>query len=413
MLANFLVIGTLAFINVAQSYLLTQHLNVPADAQGRISGDLAFWNELVVIALAAPFGIMADRIGRRPIIVLGMVLVGAGFLICGLAETLTQFTIGRLVFACGAAAGSGMIATIGADYPQEVSRGKMVGFGAILNALGIVTLTALFGRLPNVLVQGGTDPVLAGTIVMSLVAGLALLAAIAFQLGLRGGVPGVAGPKLPFTTLFRDGLAAARNPRIALAYASAFTSRGDLAVVGVFVSLWAVRAGVDSGLSPAEALAKGTVTFVVSQTVALFWAPVIGLILDRVNRVTGIIIAMGLASVGYLGTALLTTPIGGSALLIFSVLGIGQVSALITSQALIGQEAPAAERGAVVGVFSFFGAIGILFASSVGGRLFDAWAPFAPFVIMGIANLVLLIAAIAVRLKAPGLMLKTGEHATA
>ena len=140
---------------------------------------------------------------------------------------------------------------------------------------------------------------------------------------------------------------------------------------------------------------------------ALIWAPIMGWIMDKVNRVTAIIIAMALASAGYLGTALLDSPLGTPGIVVFMILGIGQISALITSQGLIGQETRDQDRGAVVGMFSLCGAVGILFATGIGGRLFDSWAPYAPFVIMGVANLLLLVAAIWVRLTAPGLILKT------
>ena len=71
-----------------------------------------------------------------------------------------------------------------------------------------------------------------------------------------------------------------------------------------------------------------------------------------------------------------------------------------SAQALIGQEAPKDGRGAVVGVFGFFGAIGILLAASIGGYLFDAWMPAGPFVLMGAANATLFIIALSVRILA-------------
>ena len=78
----------------------------------------------------------------------------------------------------------------------------------------------------------------------------------------------------------------------------------------------------------------------------------------------------------------------------FVLLGIGQISAFLGAFSLIGQEAPVAERGSVLGMFSLVGAIGILVATAVGGRLFDQIAPWAPFVLIGIANGVLCIAAL-------------------
>jgi predicted MFS family arabinose efflux permease len=56
----------------------------------------------------------------------------------------------------------------------------------------------------------------------------------------------------------------------------------------------------------------------------------------------------------------------------------------------------------VIGVFSFFGAIGTLAGSWIGGQLFALWRPGAPFLLMGMFNLLVMIAAIIVRLNDPG-----------
>jgi predicted MFS family arabinose efflux permease len=56
----------------------------------------------------------------------------------------------------------------------------------------------------------------------------------------------------------------------------------------------------------------------------------------------------------------------------------------------------------VVGVFNSCGAIGILIASSIGGRLFDSVGPSAPFILVGIFNGMVFVAAVAVRILSPG-----------
>ena len=53
------------------------------------------------------------------------------------------------------------------------------------------------------------------------------------------------------------------------------------------------------------------------------------------------------------------------------LIGMGQVSGVITSQVLIQQQAPAAQRGSIIGLFGLAGAVGILFCSYLGGMLFD------------------------------------------
>ena len=95
-------------------------------------------------------------------------------------------------------------------------------------------------------------------------------------------------------------------------------------------------------------------------------------------------------------------PTARSAIPVFVLLGIGQISAFLGSATLIGQEAPKVNRGSVVGVFNSAGAIGILIASGIGGRLFDTVGPSAPFVLVGFFNGLVLLAAIAVRILSPG-----------
>jgi predicted MFS family arabinose efflux permease len=99
---------------------------------------------------------------------------------------------------------------------------------------------------------------------------------------------------------------------------------------------------------------------------------------------------------------LVTSPLDFSMLPWFFLLSLGQVSVICASVTLVGQEAAPAERGAVISMNGFFGAIGIFLAFFVGGRLFDAYGPSAPFVMVGLLQAVLFCAAVAVRVLAPG-----------
>jgi hypothetical protein len=76
---------------------------------------------------------------------------------------------------------------------------------------------------------------------------------------------------------------------------------------------------------------------------------------------------------------------------------MGESSTIIAGNALIGQTAPAAYRGAVLGAFALCGAAGILIATSLGGRLFDLWTPGGPYIQMGIINTGVLLFALYVR----------------
>jgi MFS family permease len=107
-----------------------------------------------------------------------------------------------------------------------------------------------------------------------------------------------------------------------------------------------------------------------------------------------------LATAGYSLIGWAEDPMAGSFIPLAILLGIGEVSVIVTGGALLGQEAKASMRGAVVGVFNTMGGIGIIIASGLGGVLYDAIGRAAPFTMMGILNGLLLLTAIAVRLRA-------------
>jgi MFS family permease len=233
---------------------------------------------------------------------------------------------------------------------------------------------------------------------------LCFASAAVFRFGLKGGTPAAAGERATLGVLLGSGLRAAANPRIALSYAVSFTGRADVVIKGMFLSLWAIHDGREWGLNPGEAMARFGLVLGFMQAVSLVWQPLYGMMMDRLNRVTAVIIAMAFAGSGYLAMGLISSPLDFAMLPAFAVLTIGSSSAIISSIALVGQEAPLRERGAVIGMNGLWGAVGILIFSKAGGMWFDEWGPWAPFVVVGAVQLVLLLVALAVRLLAPGPM---------
>jgi MFS family permease len=186
---------------------------------------------------------------------------------------------------------------------------------------------------------------------------------------------------------------------VLLAYSAAFIARGDQAVNAFFLILWGTLAGKAAGMTPATALTTATLTmFVPAQIAALVWAPILGPFLDRFDRVTALAICMVLAAIGNLSLLLLADPLAGVGIVFFILLGIGQISVFLAAQSLIGQAAPTEKRGSVLGAFNVSGAIGILLITWSGGWLFDTIDPRAPFVVVGVINVLLFAASIYVRL---------------
>jgi len=401
---NFMTIGALVFVSIGQAYVLNANLGVPLTEQGVISGDLALWSELVIVLTVGFFGVIADRTSRRSVFVFGLSMLALSYVLYPLAGAVTDLVVYRALNAIGVAATTCLLTVITHDYAREESRGKLLAACAIGGGLGALLITGVFGRLPVFFQQQGLAIVLAGQYMHWLVAALIGVSAVFLLRTLKSGTPIHRQERPSFGALIRSGVGEARNPRIALSYASAFVARGDLMIVGTFLVLWGTVAGREQGMSTPQAVAAGTMLFVVTQIATLVWVPVLGVMMDRLNRVTAVIVGSALGAVAFLSTAFIDNPLDRAYLPVFALIGIGQISCLLTSQALIGQEAPAQKRGAVVGAFSWCGAIGIMAFAAVGGRLFDSFSPAAPFMLVGAGTAAVMLAGIVVRLKSPGRM---------
>ena len=176
--AAFFTIGMVAFLSAMQNYLLTSNLGIPEDEQGAAVSFLALPYEFAFLLMVGPLGALADRIGRRPIYVIGFLWVGAVMFLLPLTETLFQLGVLRAFYGVGSACITSMMATVLADYPQERSRGKMLAASGICNGLGAIVMAVLLGQLPRVFSDMGYDALLSGRLTYWLGGALAVLTAI-------------------------------------------------------------------------------------------------------------------------------------------------------------------------------------------------------------------------------------------
>lgn len=409
LLGAFFSIGLMTFITVGQTYILNAHLGIPTEQQGTISGDLVFWTEIITLLLFIPSGILVDRLGRRAVFAAGFLLLALTYVLYPMARGVGDLYLYRLIYALGVVTVATALSTVMADYPLERSRGKLVAIVGLLSGLGIVVINQAFGALPKHLTAQGLDAIAAGLITHLSVAALAVLVAAIVFFGLQKGVPVHHEERLKVRELFVSGFAQAKNPRILLAYLAAFIARGDQSVNATFLILWGNTALLAAGADPSEAIKNGTIIFVLVQVVALIWAPIMGPLMDRLDRVTALALAMALAALGNLAVIWMTDPRPLPALVFLILLGIGQISVYLAAQSLIGQEAPRAARGSVMGAFNVAGAIGILAITAIGGRMFDHIAPYAPFVLVGTINVLLFGLCLIVRLRAPAKLAASAE----
>ncbi|MGI9289742.1 MAG: MFS transporter [Gammaproteobacteria bacterium] len=388
--ASFGTIAMMSFMSFIQPYVLTELLNVPEDQQGGLTGNLHAFQEAIFICLAGLVGAFSDRVGRPIVYSIGFIVVAAGYALYPMCQEIYQLYIVRGLFAVGVAMTSIMLSACLVDYIQERSRGRWIGTTSVCNGLGVVTMAALLARLPAMYENAGASSLNAGYYSFWTVAGSCLFIGLVLYLGLFRSPrsPKKAEPLLKqFLEGARAGIA---NPRLAIVYGGAFIGRGDFAVVGTFFSLWLTQVGIEQGMTSADALKKAGLLFAMIQICALLWAPVMGFISDRVDRMTAVSIGLFLAGAGYLGMSQVPDPFGPMIYPAAVLLGMGETGVIVSVGALLGQESNSPYRGSIVGVFGLFGGLGILVTTLLGGQLFDGIGRTAPFVMMGLMNFVLM-----------------------
>jgi MFS family permease len=391
--AAFFSIGLMTLVGNLRPYLFNEMLAIPDDIQGRVSAAMDVVSEFPALILSGLVGAASDRIGRRAIYAMGFLILSVGYFLFPLAAF--NWTLYALVFitACGASLISAMLSTVIADYPRETSRGKLVGICFFLNGLGVASLVGVAAQLPKIYLARGMTPFEAGQAAYWTIAALCLVPMVIVYRGLARQSPGQLEAREPLLATLRIGVFAARDIRIRLAYLSAAVSRASLAIISAFFFLWMVQVGKEQGMSAAEALSRGGGIFVAIQITATFWAIVVISFIDRINRILTMAVASALACASYTAFGLVDDPFQPAMYFAAVFLGIGEMSGILASQALIGQVAPERGRGAVIGVFTLCGSLGIFLAAIVGGTLFDVWRPSAPYIVMGVTSGVLCVAA--------------------
>ncbi len=389
----------LAFLSFIQPYTLNVNLGIPADQQGRATLVLGVLNEVITLLLVGPCGALSDKIGRRPVFVLGFLWLGAGFALIPLSHSFAQLVMTTMFWAVGASAVGAMLATVLADTPQERSRGALVGLSGIFQGVGVLITVLLLSRLPQVYSQLGSDALSAGRLTYWTATALCLLTAAVCFAGLKRQPLAATGAHETLRHLLREGGAAASsNRRILLGYLVTFVARANVVVIGTYFSLRITQAGLDRGHAAAEAIARAGSIAGVAQLSALLWALVFMGLADRMNRVSVVVAAMAVAFVGYTWVGLTADPLSPMIYAAAIVMGVGEMSAILSGQVLLGQEAPLRIRGSVFGLAGIFGSIGILTANLLGGWLYDVWTQAAPFFVIGACNLLILGFAVYVRL---------------
>jgi MFS family permease len=380
-------------------YLASAHLHLPANQLGRVVGSLSGWQSLAIGVLSLVFGALADRVGRRQLLLYAYVAMAGGVALYPL-----QSSPGGLI-GCALLIGSGLGAqlvanqALGIDYPRNQSRGLYLSTMLTIQLIGTAVIVGQIGvRLPGWARNLGAGGDSGLNIAFWCIAAMGLPALLLVLFGLKPDPRRGAGPAGPglaaLTRAAQDFVAllahARRNSGFQMALLGSMTVRGDLAVVATFLSLSIAAAARSRGIDPAIAATHAGTVYSFVQGGALAGALTMGMLLDRFDRKTLLLTGLGLVSLALLSPLLVRDVMSSQIDVAAVALGLAEGAITVPTSVLLGQEAPVHLRGMATSLFVLLGVLSVAAMSWAGGALFDRFGANGPFVMAAGLNLAIL-----------------------
>ncbi len=317
------------------------------------------------------WGRYSDRIGRRPVLLMGLIGMALSFLLFGLAQSLWMLfvarTLGGLLSSSVVPAAMAYVA----DSTDPKQRGQSMGLLGAAMGLGMIFGPAIGGFL-GVFSPAVPFFVAAGlTILVTGFAALFLPESLSHEAReIAGARPRGESPPSAYRQLIHS-LHGPAGLLLLLGFISTFALAS---LFGTFALFAEARFGYGESEMGAVFVALGLVSalgqgWLVGRMIARWMEERViqgGLLLSALGFL-GLILAYDLASL-----AVITAIIG---------LGTSLLGPALTS--LISQRTPPDQQGTIMGVFNSYQSLGRIAGPLLGGIIFDLFGPQYPFVMAG------------------------------
>jgi MFS family permease len=305
-----------------------------------------------------PFGMASDRFGRKPVIIIGLLLFALGALIAALSTTVLGIAIGRAIQGSGAI--SAAVTALISDSTREEHRTKAMAM--VGGSIGLSFTLSLV--LAPLLYKGiGMSGIFYMTMVLALIA-------IAVVIFITPNPPAYHAPRVPFSQVLK-------SPELMRLNFGVFVLH--MCQVAMFVVI--PSALIQSGHWPMPEHWKIYLPAVFGSFLVMLPMIIWGERKGQMKKVFVISIALLLfVQIGFING--LNSP---TALIVLLCLFFLAFNILEASQpSLVSRFAPAAAKGSALGVYSTMQALGLACGGILGGKLNQHFGPASVFILCAI-----------------------------
>ncbi|MEW6466638.1 MAG: MFS transporter [Pseudomonadota bacterium] len=382
-LASIFALRMLGMFLVLPVFAIEAHAYPGGDDPARVGLAMGIYG-LTQAVLQLPLGLASDRFGRKRVIVLGLLVFALGSLLAAVAHSVEALIFARALQGAGAV--SAAVTALLADLTRDAVRTKaMAVVGASIGLMFALSLAL--------------SPLLAAALHLS---GLFALTGVLAVIGIGVIVWGVPAEPAQHRHESRGRLGEVlRHVALLRLNFGVFVLHAVQIAMWVAVPTLLVQAGLPKNHHWWVYLPAVLASFVVMGG-TLF--P-----LERRGRLRAVfLVAIGLIAVAQLGflTELAQPGIAGIGMLLFVFFcGFNVLEA--SQPSLVSRMAPAASRGAALGVYNTLQSLGLFAGGALGGQLLKVWGMHAVFLTGAVAMALWLAVAWGMRVPATA---RAGRH---
>ncbi|MCB0140811.1 MAG: MFS transporter [Caldilineaceae bacterium] len=319
------------------------------------------------------WGQMSDRVGRKPMILLGLVGFALSFVLFGLANSLFMLFVARILGGILSAATLPTVMAYIADTTDAKARGGGMGVLGAAMGMGITFGPVIGGYLSEI------NPSLPFFFSAALALAVAVFAAFmlpesrskADQLAARQNAQSRRGPLGNLADVW-TALLGPIGFILLLAFLASFASAN---LEGTFALFSEQHLGFDESQ-------MGLLFGIMGIIMALTQAFLVGPFINTWGEERMIKIGLVSSAIGFI--CLLFTYDMLSVAIVMGIMGVGNAALRPAVSSLASKRSPADQQGAVMGVVNSYNSLGRIFGPILGGFIFDLLGYQWPYIVGGV-----------------------------